>query len=87
MERIPEKTIKRYVLATMHDGQCWYLHSIHKIGAWEMVADIEAATKTTTKSIAKVLLNDYKRDFGDKGYDFIIIPLIIDYSLIKEIDD
>lgn len=82
-----EKKIKKYCLATIQDNVCWYLRSLHQIGAWEMVTDIEAASKAATKAVANLLRENYERDMGKNALHFVTVPVIIDYNLVKEVDD
>lgn len=87
MEFVLEKRIKRYCLACIQDNICWYLRSLHDIGAWDMVTDIELATKASSKSIAKMVRENYEKDFGKNAEKFVIVPVVLDYSLVKEIED
>ena len=86
MEQVHEKTVKRYCLAAIQDGYCWYLQSLGQDKGFNLVTDIEQATKAATKSVAKYLREVYEYELGKNAYQLIIIPLIIDYSLVKEID-
>ena len=92
MEKILEKTVKCYVIAGISDNYCWYLKANRHIVSdqlvahvkYEMTTDIERADKYASKSIAKTILEDYKQLCKD-DVDLVIIPLEIDYNLIKEI--
>ena len=87
MELVLEKKVKRYALAAIEDNVCWYLRSLGTVGGFDMVADIEQATKTSTKGTAKALREIYERDMGRNAVKFIIVPVVIDFSLVKEIED
>ncbi len=87
MELVLEKRIKRYCLACIQDNYCWYLRSLHDIGAWDMVTDIEQATKAASKNIARMMRENYERDYGVNAVKFIIVPVVLDYSLVKEVED
>lgn len=91
-ERVNEKTLKRYVVACISDNYCWYLRSKRQQipGQWvahveyELVTDIELADKYVTKSIARTILTDYINKSKD-DVEFVILPLEIEYNLIKEV--
>ena len=86
VEKVLEKSVTKYCLATISEGYCWYLKSLHGIGGWEVVSDIEQATKTATKGVAKIVRENYENDMGKNALEFVVIPIIIDYSLVKEVD-
>lgn len=52
-----------------------------------MVTDIESASKTLTRTIAKTLKENYEMDMGSNALHFVIVPIVIDYNLVKEVDD
>lgn len=87
MEKVLEKQIVRYVLGTIYedDGRCYYLRSLHDIGKYDYVFDIELATKAEKKSVIKMLLQNYQMDMGKDALDFVILPVVIEYSLVKEV--
>ena len=87
-EKILEKSTRRYCLAVIQDQYCWYLRSLGQEKGFELVTDIEAATKTATASVALVLRQAYEKGFvGNNAPQLVIIPVITDYSLVKEIED
>ena len=93
MEKVLEKSVKKYVLATIDEGYCWYLKMDRKNVPNQIVAhveysftdDIEKCAKFAGKGIAKTILEDYSRLSNDKA-DLVIIPLITEYYLVKEIE-
>ena len=87
MELVLEKKIKRYCLACIEDNYCFYLKSLHRIGGWELVTDIEQATKADSKSIMRMVRDNYERDMGTNASKLVVVPVVIDYSLVKEIED
>ena len=91
-ERVNEKTLKRYVVACISDNYCWYIRSVrspveNQIVAhveYTMVTDIELADKYASRSIANTIRDDYLRMSKDT-VDLVVIPLEIEYNLVKEI--
>ena len=95
MEKVLEKSIKRYVLGAIEGDKCYYLRVTHRKvpgqfvadSQYELVQDIEAATKAERKSIIRAIQETYVAAIGDSALEFVILPLVIDYSLIKEVND
>ena len=87
MELVLEKRLKKYALACIQDNFCWYLRSLGYDVGWDMVTAVEQATKTMSKSVARSLRDMYERDMGENAVKFIVVPVVIDYSLVKEIED
>ncbi len=85
MERITEKELVRYVVATLNpDGRAMYLRSLHG-GNYDLVEDIEYATKLCGKSTARAFYRIACQDLGPH-IELVLIPLIIMYQLVKEVD-
>jgi hypothetical protein len=81
-----EKVKTVYLLCSLDlSGTTCYLKSLHSRGNWEIVADIEQATKCGNKKTAKLLRECYEEDMG---YDakWAIIPCEIEYRLINEVE-
>ena len=80
-----EKTKNLFVLASIDNtGRTCYLRSLHEPGKWEIVADIEIATKYTTDDAAQMSYDFYVAEMGADAGAFAIIPVEIVYSLINE---
>lgn len=86
MEKILEKSTKRYCLAVIQDNYCWYLRSLGQEKGFDLVTDIEQATKTVTKSVAKYLREAFEQGYGANPPRLLIVPIITEYSLVKEIE-
>lgn len=95
MEKILEKSLKRYVLGAIEGGRCYYLKVRHtpipgqllSSVQYECTFDIESATKATSRNIMESVLETYLRNVGDDALDFVVISLEISFSLIKEISE
>lgn len=95
MERVLEKQLNRYVLGAIEDDKCYFLRVEHTPVKGRLVADktyictydIEQATKATNRTIAQMFLDSYRENVGDNALDFVILPLEISFSLIKEISE
>ena len=93
MEKVLEKSLKRYVLGAIEDGVCYYLKVRHtpipgqllSRVQYECTLDIESATKATSRNIMESVFETYLQNVGDDALDFVVIPLEISFSLIKEI--
>ena len=84
IEIVPEKRLKKYALATIQDNICWYVRSKGFNEGWELVTDIELATKAMTKSIMYQVRNNYENDMGKNALHTVVIPVIVEFSLVKE---
>ena len=83
MRKHLEKTINKYVIASIDaEGKTVYLRSLHD-HKWEIVTNIELATKTYYRDIADTVLRNYMEDF-QTNTEFVIIPLTIEYYLVDE---
>ncbi len=79
-----EKIRELFVLCSIDKkGQTCYLRSLHEPGKWEIVTDIEIATKYTTLEAAEISYDFYKREMGNSYLEFVIIPMEIEYRLIQ----
>lgn len=86
MERVKEQELLRYVVATLgEDGKVFYLQSLHW-GKYQMVDRIEYATKLIGKKVARDFYMMARQDLGP-NVELVILPLIITYELIKEVED
>ncbi len=80
-----EKVKNLFVLCSIDKmGQTCYLRSLHEPGKWEIVTDIEIATKYTTVDAADMSYDFYCRELGSDASLFVRIPLEVEYRLIKE---
>lgn len=94
MEKVLEKQDTRYVLGVIEGDYCYYLKINHipvpgqfvARKEYEMVTDIEIATKASKHNIAEIILQDYRNAMGDEALDFTILPVVVEFSLIKEVD-
>lgn len=95
MEKILEKKETRYVLGVIDGNYCYFLKVNHipvpgqfvARKEYEMVTDIEIATKASKREIAKYILQDYQAAMKDDALEFTILPVEVEFSLIKEVDD
>lgn len=85
MNRYIEKQQIKYVIATL-DTPTRYLRSLH-FGKWEIVEDIEIATKTFEKEDAESLLKYYREDLHDYEKELVIIPIIVTFEIMNENDE
>lgn len=85
MEKILEKSLDRYCLAGIDKmtGICWYVRYYNN--NITLVDNIEQCTKYVERSTARTILNLYENSMHDTNIDLIIIPLTIEYYLIKEV--
>lgn len=83
MRKQLEKTVNKYVIASIDaEGKTVYLRSLHD-HKWEIVTNIELATKTYDRDIANMVLMNYMEDF-QTNTKFVVIPLTIEYYLVDE---
>ena len=80
--KILEKKITKYVIATL-DNPTLYLKKIYQQKKYVFSEDIEYATKTMSRDVAKIILDYYYSDTGD-DIELVIVPVEITYSLINE---
>lgn len=85
-ERIKEKELIRYVVATLaEDGKAMYLQSLHD-GTYRLMENIEYATKVLGKKAAMDFYRFACMDFGPH-VELVLLPVIITYELVKEINE
>ena len=84
MEKHTVKTTRKYIIATL-SSPTQYLISQHW-GKWAFTDNIELATKTKTREVAKIVKANYHHDFG-VDIDLVIIPVDIEYKMIKEYEE
>lgn len=77
-----EKVDRKYVIASVDDAA--YL--VYKNDKYSFVKNISYATKFTNRDIAKKYIKFYAIDTLDNEYKLIVLPLIIEYSLLEEVD-
>lgn len=83
MRKQLEKTVKKFVIASIDvEGKTVYLRSLHN-HKWEIVTNIELATKAYARDIADTVLRNYMEDF-QTNTEFVVIPLTIEYYLVDE---
>jgi len=85
MKKFTEKKVIRYVVASIDNtGKTIYLRSLHDY-KWEIVTDIEVATKANSRAVAAMIYENYKTDMnGAKDESWVVIPLEICWNLIDE---
>lgn len=78
------KEIKKYFVLCTADtnGRMIYLRSLHEPGRWEIVFDIDMATKYVTEEAAKMSYDFYKSEMGYDAGIFVIVPVELEYRLI-----
>ena len=84
-ERILDKQILRYVLATTVSGKPTYLKKKLQKAEYSFVTDIDDATKCSSYAIAETVRKYYEYDTQDTRAELIIITVIISYELVKEV--
>lgn len=83
MKLSTEKINNYFVLCSLDlEGKTVYLRSLHDLNKWEIVTDIEMATKTHDYETAELLKECYDREIGDA--EWAIVPEIITFQLIDE---
>lgn len=95
MEKILEKKETRYVLGAIDGNYCYFLKINHipvpgqfvAKKEYEMVTDIEIATKASTREIAEYMRKDYEAAIKTDRLEFSILPVVVEFSLIKETED
>lgn len=76
------KNDRKYVIATL--GQpTMYLHSL-RYGNYEFVDNISICSKTLSRKLANIIINNYYHDTGNIDIELVAIPLEITYSLVEE---
>ena len=84
MNKSVEKVRKCYVICSIDlEGKVCYLKSLGSPGRWEIVIDIEQATRCYNKNVARLMLQLYEHEMQSHD-EFVIIPLEIEYRLINE---
>lgn len=94
MEKILEKKETRYVLGAIDGNYCYFLKINHvpvpgqfvANKEYEMVTDIEIATKASSREIAEYMRDDYENAMKADALEFSILPVVVEFSLIKEVD-
>ena len=84
VEKILEKQLLRYVIATTVSGEPIYLKKTLRKAEYKFVTDIDEATKCVSAKTANTVREFYIHDTHDTYADLIIIPLVISYELVKE---
>lgn len=87
MREVREKRIKKYVI--VKQGQpTTYLRSLRH-GNYCFVEDIEGASKTLSRSLAKEIVNNYYYDSGvtTDVVEQVVIPVVITYDQVDESND
>lgn len=85
MKKYIEKLRTGYVLCSIdNNGTTVYLRSLHEPGKWEIVSDIEIATKYTSSDAADMSYDFYMAELGTNAGKFVKLPFEIEYRLINE---
>lgn len=77
-----EKMDRKYIIASVDNG----MYLTYKNYKYSFVTNIAYATKFMNKKIAEKYIDYYAIDTLDNQFDLVIIPLVIEYSLIEEAD-
>ena len=78
-----EKEKQVYCLCSLDSaGNTVYLRSLHD-HKWEIVTDIEIATKANTRKLAQTILEGYEYDVREYN-TFVVVPCEITWTLIEE---
>ena len=83
-EKILDKQVLRYVIATTVSGKPTYLKKKLQKIEYSFVTDIDDATKCSSYAIAEAVRKYYEHDTHDNA-GLIIIPVVISYELVKEV--
>ena len=84
-ERVTEREYLRYVVATLdEEGRAVYLHSLHG-GKYMMVEEIGYATKLQDEETAQIFYDFAVKDLPDR--ELVLLPVIIRYELVKQIEE
>lgn len=84
-EKILDKQVLRYVIATTVSGKPTYLKKKLQKVEYSFVTNIDDATKCTSYAVAESVRKYYEYDTQDTRAELIIIPVIISYELVKEV--
>ena len=84
-EKILDKQVLRYVIATTVSGKPTYLKKKLQKIEYRFVTDIDNATKCSSYAIAETVIKYYEHDTHDTNAGLIIIPVVISYELVKEV--
>lgn len=82
MERYLEKTIRKYVIATLGTPTL-YLKKVPSKKEYMFSEDIEYATKAMSKNIAEQIKNYYYQDIGF-DIELVVVPVEITYELVDD---
>ena len=84
MEKILDKKIRRYVIATV-DSPTVYLNAslLSRGGGYTFFKDMDRTTKFQNKSDAEWLLKLYRQETGD-DVEMVVVPVDISYELLFE---
>lgn len=84
-EKILDKQVLRYVIATTVSGKPTYLKKKLQKAEYSFVENIDDATKCTSYAVAESVRKYYEYDTQDTRAELIIIPVVISYELVKEV--
>lgn len=84
-EKILDKQVLRYVIATTVSGKPTYLKKKLQKAEYSFVKNIDEATKCSSSAIAETVRKYYEYDTQDTRAELIIIPVVISYELVKEV--
>lgn len=84
-EKILDKQVLRYVIATTVSGKPTYLKKKLQKAEYSFVENIDEATKCSSFAIAETVRKYYEYDTQDTRAELIIIPVVISYELVKEV--
>ena len=84
-EKILDKQVLRYVIATTVSGKPTYLKKKLQKAEYSFVTNIDDATKCTSYAVAESVRKYYEYDTQDTRAELIIIPVVISYELVKEV--
>ena len=77
------KSIIKFVIATLSSPTLFLYKRPGEI-EYTFVKDIEKATKTMAREDAEYIAHQYPYYTGDKEMELVVLPLLVEYSLIEE---
>lgn len=78
------KSIIKFIVATL-SSPTMYLNKRPGENQFKFVKGIDGATKTMNKEDAEYIVHQYHYYTGDEDLELVVLPLIIEYSLVEEI--
>lgn len=79
------KTIVKFVIATL-SSPTTYLYKKPGELEFKFMKDVEKSTKTMKREDAEYLIKQYYHVTQDYDFELVVLPLVIEYSLVEEND-